>query len=80
MVFVIPVIQQSYPYLLIQIAYGGLIITKSFFLLTNKHVGEITEPWMYGKAKIGTPKVKNSLLFIVIFNKYLAEVKIIYKF
>ena len=46
--------------------------TEHIFLLTDKRFGESTEPWLYGKAKICTLKIENSLLFMLIFNKYLA--------
>ena len=52
--------------------YLGLIKPLFFILLTNKHRGEISEPWMYVKAKIGTLKVYNLLSLKIIFDKYLA--------
>ena len=45
-------------------AYLGLKKTGSFFRLPQLKVSEITEPWLYGMAEIGTLKVKNSLLKI----------------
>ena len=38
-------------------AYWGLKKTGSFFYQQIKKVGEITDPWMYGKTDIGPPKV-----------------------
>ena len=61
--------------LLITFELDGLLRSKKtgyFFWLTKKESCEFMESSMYRKAKIGSLKFQNSLLFIVIFNRYLS--------